>query len=142
MTAKPTAVLDITVLIEGLDDALGPDNASRTVLDLASRGAIKGVVCATAIEPLVERLLERDGEDRARSDVQRLCATMMVAPADAGVIDGALSLGARYLDDAMTLATARHLGASHLVTLNGPDFADPTIQIQSPEEFLNALAAH
>jgi predicted nucleic acid-binding protein len=141
MIDKPIAVLDITVLIEGLDDELGAEHPSRTVLELASQGEIEGIVSAAAMEPLAERLNEREGRSKARTTLQQVCATLRVAPVDAGVMDGALALGMQHLDDAITLATARRLCATHLVTLNGPDFDDPTIQIQSPEEFLNTLVA-
>jgi hypothetical protein len=50
-----------------------------------------------------------------------------------------MSLGMRYLDDALTLESARRLGLDNLVTLNGPDFDHPSMNVQDPEEFLRAL---
>jgi predicted nucleic acid-binding protein len=139
MEAAQNALLDITVLVDAIVNGQEPDNASKTLLDLAVAGHIEGYVCATAIESLGEILTRDCGPAEARASLQRICATLVIAPVDAAVIDGAMSLGMRYLDDALTLESARRLGLDNLVTLNGPDFDHPSMNVQDPEEFLRAL---
>lgn len=144
MNQPNSALLDITVLMDAIVNAQMPDNSSKTILDLATAGQLTGYVCATAIEPLSECLIHDLGPDQARASLQRICATLVIAPVDAAVIDAAMSLGWQHLDDALTLASARQIGIDKLVTLNGPDFDDPSLSIQAPDEFLLTMrpAAH
>lgn len=141
MNQPYSALLDITVLMDAISNAQTPDNSSKTLLDLATAGQLTGYVCATAIETLSECLTHDLGPDQARASLQRICATLVIAPVDAAVIDAAMSLGWRHLNDALTLASARQIGIDKLVTLNGPDFDDPSLSIQAPEEFLLSMRA-
>jgi predicted nucleic acid-binding protein len=139
MDAQQTALLDITVLVDAIVNEQQADNASKDLLDLATSGQIKGYVCATALEALGDFLTRDLGPDVARASLQRICATLSIVPVDAGVIDGAMSLGWRYLDDALTFECARRMGLDNLVTLNGPDFDNASLRIRAPEEFLRAI---
>ncbi|HSO84475.1 PIN domain-containing protein [Thiocapsa sp.] len=140
MTATPKTLVDITVLMDALNNEQDTDNASNAILSLAAKGRIQGYVCAAAIDPLHTELARSLGAARARSAIQRVCALLTIAPVDAGVIDGAVGLGWRYLDDALTFESARRIGLDHLVTLNGPDFDHPSITVQAPEEFIQSIA--
>ncbi|MFB1487822.1 MULTISPECIES: PIN domain-containing protein [unclassified Thiocapsa] len=139
MTATPKTLVDITVLMDALDNEQETDNASNAILSLAAGGRIQGYVCATAIDPLHNELARKLGAARARSEIQRVCAILAIAPVDAGVIDGAIGLDWRYLDDALTLESARLSGVDYLVTLNGDDFDHPFVTVHAPEEFIHFI---
>lgn len=139
MDPQQSALLDITVLMDALMNEQEPDNASKTLLDLATAGRIKGYVCATAIEALGEALTRDRGPAQARASLQRICATLVITPIDAAVIDGAMSLGLRNLDDALTFESARQMGITNLVTLNGPDFDTRSLNVQEPADFLRTI---
>lgn len=139
MTAPPKTLFDITVLMDAFINEQEPGNASSAVLDLAARGRIEGYVCAAVIDPLHDALARTRGSERARSAMQRICATLAIAPVDVAVLDGAMSLGWRYFDDALAFESARRIGVDTFVTLNGPDFDDPSLTVQCPEELLHAL---
>ena len=140
MTATPKTLVDITVLMDALNSEQETDNASNAILSLAAKGRIEGYVCAAAIDPLHAELARNLGAARARSAIQRVCSILTIAPVDAGVIDGAVGLGWRYLDDALTFESARRIGLDYLVTLNGPDFDHPSVTVQAPEEFIQSIA--
>ncbi|RKT45396.1 PIN domain-containing protein [Thiocapsa rosea] len=140
MIATPKTIVDITVLMDALNNEQEPDNASNAILSLAAKGRIQGYVCAAAIDPLHSQLARKLGRTRARSAIQRVCTILAIAPVDAAVIDGAIGLGWQDLDDALTFESARRIGLDCLVTLNGPDFDHPSFTIQEPAEFIQAIA--
>ncbi|WP_296805912.1 PIN domain-containing protein [Thiocapsa sp.] len=139
MTATPKTLVDITVLMDALTNEQETDNASNAILSLAAKRRIQGFVCAAAIDPLHTELSRNRGVAYARSAIQRICAILAVAPVDAAVIDGAMGRGWRDLDDALTFESARRNGLDYLVTLNGPDFDDPSLTVQAPEEFIQFI---
>jgi predicted nucleic acid-binding protein len=139
MTPQPKTLFDITVLMDALINDQEPGNPSSAVLELAAKGRIQGYVCAAAIDPLHDELSRTRGSTRAHSAMQRICATLAIAPVDAAVIDGAMSLGWRNLADALAFESARQIGLDSLVTLNGPDFDDPALAVHCPEELLRTL---
>jgi predicted nucleic acid-binding protein len=139
MTAQPKTLFDITVLMDAFINAQEPGNPSSAALDLAAKGAIQGYICAAAVDPLHRELAHTLGSASARSAMQRVCATLAVAPVDAAVTDGAISLGLRYFEDALAFESARRIGVDSLVTLNAPDFDHPALPVQGPEELLRAL---
>lgn len=140
MTATPKTLVDITVLMDALNNEQETDNASNAILSLAAKGRIEGYVCASAIDPLHTELARNLGTAHARSAIQRVCAILTIAPVDAGVIDGAIGLGWRHLDDALTFESARRSGLGCIVTLNGADFDHPSVTVQAPEEFIQSIA--
>ena len=140
MTATPKTLVDITVLMDALNNEQETDNASNAILSLAAKGRIEGYVCASAIDPLHTELARTRGTAHARSAIQRVCAILTIAPVDAGVIDGAIGLGWRHLDDALTFESARRFGLGYIVTLNGADFDHPSVTVQAPEEFIQSIA--
>ncbi len=139
MTTTPKALFDLTVLMDGLLNAEEPSNASATLLALAREGRIQGYVCAGAIEAIHDSLVRSLGAAGAHSAVQRICATLAIAPVEAAVIGDALALGWGALDDAITVASARGLGIEHLITLNGSDFDPIALTVQAPEQFLQVV---
>jgi predicted nucleic acid-binding protein len=139
MNALPRALFDITVLMEALIKEQESNNASAAVLALAASGRVQGYVSASAIEPIHDELSRGRGDAEARAALQRICAILTVAPIDAAVIDGAIGLGWKYLDDALTFESARRSGLENLITLNGLDFDHPAVTVQAPEEFLESI---
>jgi predicted nucleic acid-binding protein len=141
MNATPKTLVDITVLMDALNNEQETDSASNAILSLAAKKRIEGFVCAAAIDPLHNELLRNRGLTYARSAIQRICAILAVAPVDAAVIDGAMGLGWRDLDDALTFESARRSGLDYLVTLNGADFDHPSVTVQAPAEFIQSIEA-
>ncbi len=139
MTATPKTLVDITVLMDALNNEQEPDNASNAILSLAAKGRIQGYVCAAAIDPLHTELARNLGRTHARSAIQRVCDILAIVPVDAGVIQGAIGLDWRDLDDALTFESARRIGLDYLVTLNGADFDHPALTVHAPEEFIQSI---
>lgn len=139
MATQPAVMLDYTVILDGLIHEHVPDQASSAVLRLTESGRIRGLVSAAAIEPIYDLLAKERGRRDARKALQRLCATLVIAPLDEGVIDLALSLGCHALDDAITAACARRSDVEWLVTLNAEDMCLEGTPVVTPEELLEQL---
>ena len=145
MDSQLKVLLDVTVILDAIVNADESDGLSKEILDLAAGGRIRGYVCAAAIEQVGDLLIRSSGSAAARSHLQRILAILTVAPVDAATLDGAMSLGYPYLDDALTAQAARQINADILLTLNTEDFDESpshpsSPRFESPETFLRNLS--
>ncbi len=136
MNGQTKTLFDVSVLVDALKNDREPMHASATVLTLAARGNIKGYLSAAAIECLNDTLTRSHGSPSARRKIMELRDLLAVATVDAAVIDAAMGLDWKYLDDALTHECARINGLESVITLNPSDFSNPALSVLSPSDFL------
>lgn len=141
MTIPTKALFDVSVLIDALTNGGSHQAESLGALQLVSHGKVVGYICAAAIDPLHDRLIRAHGAPTANEKLLELRSMLEIAPVDATVVDAAMSLGWNYLDDAVTHECARVNGLDRLITLNTTDFAEASLPVMAPDEFLAEVRA-
>lgn len=141
MNGRIKALFDITVLTDALASQRQEAQASVQALTLAANGRIDGYLCASALEALYTTLSSKHGKEGAKERIQELRHMLAVAPVSAAVVDAAIALDSLYLDDAVTIESARVNGLDLIVTLNAEDFTDPALPALEPGELLQRLGA-
>lgn len=136
MNGKTKTLFDVSVLVDALENDRQSVHESATALTLAAKGQVQGYLSATAIECLCDALTRAYGHPSARRKIMALRDLLSVAAVDATVIDGAMGLDWKYLDDALTYECARVNGLDAVVTLNPSDFSNPALSVLSPGDFL------
>lgn len=139
MNPQLKTLFDASVLIDALTSDDHPIPESTAALTLAANGHVAGYVCATTIEYLNDHLTRSHGYLGARAKLAELRAMLEIAPVDAQVIDSAMDLGWRYLDDALIHECARVNGLDHVVTLNPADFDEARLPVLAPSELLRQV---
>lgn len=81
------------------------------------------------------------GRDTAHQLVIQLLSTFRVCPLEHSTMQAALTLPLRDFEDAVQTAAAITSGLDGIVTRNLADYADATIPVYSPPDFLKLLAA-
>ncbi|NEV60996.1 PIN domain-containing protein [Thiorhodococcus minor] len=141
MNGRTKALFDITVLTDALATQREEAQASIRALTLAANGRIEGYLCASALEALYATLSSKHGKEGARERIQELRHMLAVAPMSAAVVDAAIARDFPYLDDAVTIESARVNGLDVIVTLNAEDFTDQALPALAPDDFLRRFGA-
>jgi hypothetical protein len=93
------------------------------VLPPAETGRLVGLVAAQSVTTLFYLLAKSGSPDTARVNIIELLSVLEVAPIDGHVLEQALALPYRDLEDAVQMAAARQAGADYLVTRNRAGYA-------------------
>lgn len=130
-------LFDLNVVLDVLLDRAEHAEASSRAIDLAARGECHGLICAASIATLWY-LLHASGVPRRRSVdlVRDLRRVLDVAPVDAKVIDVAISLGWKDMEDAIVDQAAQAAGATVIVTRDRIGFRQSALQVQDPGSFI------
>ena len=117
--------------------------ACRAALALAERRRVRAHVCGNALGQIAEDLARSGGRDFAKGWLTEARRYLDVVATSGGILDAALSdsLSADgvYLDDAITIHTARLLDTAVIVTLNDGDFSAATIPVALPQQLLEQV---
>jgi predicted nucleic acid-binding protein len=135
------ALLDTNVVLDVLLARSPHDRAAAQLLDLADRGRIEGVLCATTVTTIHYLIAKSAGRRAAKKHMRELLAMFEVAPVDRDVLANALDLGFPDYEDAVLHEAARAAGAACIITRNRKDFARATLPIFDPREFLASIIA-
>jgi len=117
--------------------------ACRAALALAEQRRIRAHVCGNAFGQVAEDLARSEGKEAAREWITNVSGYLNVAATSSEILDAALkhSLSADgvFLDDAITIHTARLLDMALIVTLNSGDFSAATTPVALPNQLLERV---
>jgi len=136
------AMLDINVILDVLQRRAPFYDDSAAVLAAAETGRVKGLVAAHSVTTLFYLLAKYGSPDQARVHTLELLSVLEVAPVDGHVLEQALALPYRDLEDAVQMAAARQASADYLVTRDRAGYAAGPLPALSPAELLTLLPDH
>jgi len=134
------ALVDINILLDTLLLRRPHEPAATRLLSEIERGRASGYLCAASVDTLYS-LLRRTLDTGKASELTRVVRRLLgIAPVDADVIDAALALGWRDLEDAIIHESARRAGLSMIVTRDARDFRNGSLVVADAGEALAMLA--
>jgi predicted nucleic acid-binding protein len=135
------ALLDINVILDVLRRRQPFYEDSAAMLAAAETGRLTGLVAAHSVTTLFSLLAKFGSPDTARVNTIELLSVLEVAPVDGHVLEQALALPYRDLEDAVQMAAARQAGADYLVTRDRAGYAAGPLPALAPAELLALLPA-
>ena len=139
MRSACTALLDINVILDVLQRRQPFSDDSAALMAAAEHGRLRGLVAAHSVTTLFSLLSKYCGADPARVTTLELLSVLTVAAVDAHVLEQALALPYRDLEDAVQMAAAREAGADYVVTRDRAGYAAGPLPALSPAELLALL---
>ncbi len=139
MDPKPRILVDANVVLDVLQRREPHHILSAQVLARVELGLVEGALAAHTWTTLYYLISRGVSAEHARAMLSDLLQFFVVAPVDQDVIQHALSLPYRDLEDAVQMAAAVHYGAGYVVTRNVQDYAAGPLPALSPAEFLALL---
>lgn len=133
------ALLDINVILDVLQRRQPFYDDSAAVLAAAETGRLIGLVAAHSVTTLFYLLASYDSPEAARVHMLELLSVLEVAAVDRHVLEQALALPYRDLEDAVQMAAARLAGADYLVIRDRDGYAAGPLPALSPAELLALL---
>ena len=133
------ALLDINVILDVLQRRQPFYDDSAAVLAAVETGRLTGLVAAHSVTTLFYLLAKYGSPDTARVHTLELLSVLAVAPVDGHVLEQALALPYRDLEDAVQMAAARQAGADYLVTRDRAGYAAGPLPTLAPAELLALL---
>ena len=133
------ALLDVNVILDVFQRRQPFYDDSAAVLAAAETGRLAGLVAAHSVTTLFYLLAKYGSADQARVSTVELLSVLDVAAVDGHVLEQALALPYRDLEDAVQMAAARQAGADYLVTRDRAGYAAGPLPALSPAELLALL---
>ena len=138
MRSACRALLDISVILDVLQRRQPFYDDSAAVMASAEQGRLRGLIAAHSVTTLFSLLSKHCGADQARVTTLDLLCVLAVAAVDGHVLEQALALPYRDLEDAVQMA-AREAGADYVVTRDRAGYAAGPLPALSPAELLALL---
>jgi predicted nucleic acid-binding protein len=132
-------LLDVNVVLDVLQRRQPFYDDSAAVLAAAETGRLNALVAAHSVTTLFYLLAKYGSPDTARVHTLELLSVLTVAPVDGHVLQQALALPYRDLEDAVQMSAARQAGADYLVTRDRAGYAAGPLPALSPAELLALL---
>ena len=133
------ALLDLNVILDVMQHREPFYDDSAAVLAAAETGRLNGLVAAHGVTTLFYLLATSGSPEQARVSTLELLSVLTIAPVDGHVIEQALALPYRDLEDAVQMAAARQAGADYLVTRDRAGYAAGPLPALTPAELLALL---
>jgi len=133
------ALLDVNVILDVLQRRKPFYEDSAAVMAAAETGRLAGLVAAHSVTTLFYLLANYGSPDTARVHILELLSVLTVAPVDGHVLEQALALPYRDLEDAVQMAAARQAGADYLVTRDRAGYGSGPLPALAPAELLALL---
>jgi predicted nucleic acid-binding protein len=133
------ALVDLNVVLDVLQQREPFCADSTAVLAAAETGRLRGFVAAHSVTTLFYLLAKHTSQERARVSTVELLSILEVAPVDGHVLEQALALPSRDLEDGVQMAAARQAGVDYLVTRDVGGYAAGPLPAVSPAELLALL---
>lgn len=134
-------LFDSTIIVGAYLAEGAPGAACRAALALAGQHRIRAHICGNALGQIAEDIARNEGRGPARVWLDETRRSLHVVPTSNEILDAALnhclSVDGLYLDDAITMHTARLTEMALIVTLNGSDFSAATTPIVLPQQLLD-----
>lgn len=109
---------------------------SAIMMTLVEEGLVKGCLCATTLTTLFYVARRELGAAATLTQISSLMKFFDVAPVGRAVAIDALALRFEDFEDAVLHEAARHAGCDAIVTRNVEDFAQGTLPVYAPEQFI------
>ena len=129
-------LLDTNVILDLFLDRAPFADAAATLWLAHEREQLSVYVAAITPVNLFYIARKLRDEKKAREAVVELLATLNVSAIDQGMLKSALSLPFRDYEDAVQHAAANAAGVEAIITRNVKDYSAATLQIFTPEEFI------
>lgn len=129
-------LLDTNVVLDVLLNRIPHNRSSLLAFDLVVRGAIVGILCATAVPTLHFLVRKVHSAADSAKDIALLLRVFEIAPVDGRILAAAAARRGDDFEDDVVLESALAVGASVLMTRDRAGFAGAAIPVLSPEEFL------
>lgn len=129
-------LVDTNILLDVIQRRQPHDVAATRVWDLVERKAVDGYVSAISFNNVFYVARKKAGVGPAMDAVRAVRSVFKVVPLDDELLEQAITATTEDLEDAIQAAAARRVGADHLVTRNGKDFAPFEVSAVTAEEFL------
>jgi predicted nucleic acid-binding protein len=138
MAERPLVLFDVNVILDVLQPRRPFYDDSAASFAAAETGKITGLAAAHTVTTLFYLLVRWGSQDSARAHIVDLLSVLSVAAVDARVIEQALALPYRDLEDAVQMAAAHQARADYLVTRDRAGYGPGLIPAVTPAE-LHAL---
>ena len=134
MPERPRVLFDVNVILDVLQRRQPFYDDSAASFAAAETGRITGLAAAHTVTTLFYLLVRWGSQDSARVHIVDLLSVLSVAAVDARVIEQALVLPYRDLEDAVQMAAAHQARADYLVTRDRAGYASGPIPAVTPAE--------
>ena len=134
-------LFDTNVLLDVLLRREPHATAAVQLFAAVERGTLAGLIAASAVPTLYYLAAKAVGARQARTELRNLLKLFDVAPVTRVVLEDALSLPFPDYEDAILHETARHVGATGIVTRNQKDFKRAKLRVYTPDELVQIMQA-
>lgn len=136
MAARLSALIDLNVILDVLQQREPFYAASARVLACAEAGLFEGWIAAHSLTTLFYLIARYRSAEQARVAVGDLLNFLSVAAVDGAAIEQALTLPYSDFEDAVQMAAAVRAGARYLVTRDVRGYKAGPLPVLQPAEFL------
>ena len=136
MATRPSALIDIDVILDVLQQRDPFYAMSARVLTHAETGLVEGWMAAHSVTTLFYLIARYGSAERARIAIGELLSFLSIAAVDQAVIDQALTLPYRDFEDAVQMAAAVQAEVQYVVARNVKDYKPALLPVLQPGEFL------
>ena len=139
MPNKATVLVDINILLDGLQKREPFFETSAHLLALIETGKVRGYVASHNITTLFYLIKKDKSAAEARPTITNLLQFIKVAAVDQNTIEQVLHLDYRDYEDAVQMISAVQCKADCLITCNIEDYQPPLLSVLKPVEFLATI---
>ena len=139
MGSKPSALIDLNILLDVLQKREPFFEASASLLAAVETGKVRGYVAAHSINTLFYLIQKGKSSAEARATITNLLQFLKIAPLDQSTIEQALNLDTRDFEDAVQMMSAVQCKVDWLVTRNTKDCPSALLPVIQPVDFLSTL---
>lgn len=140
MPDGPRVLFDVNVILDVFQRRRPFYDDSAATFAAAETGRITGLAAAHTVTTLFYLLVRWGSQDSARIHIVDLLSVLSVAAVDTHVIEQALALPYRDLEDAVQMAAAHQARAVYLVTRDRAGYAAGPIPAVTPAELLALIS--
>ena len=129
---KMRVLIDTNIVLDVIFNRKQFYAAAARVMTLAAEEDIEGYIAAHAVTTVYYLVAHHQGSETAKVALVDLLRISRVADVNQAVIDQALSMPYRDLEDAVTMMAAVHAELDYVVTRNPDDFRYGPLSVVSP----------
>ena len=139
MPDRPRALYDVNVILDVLQQRPPFYDDSAAVFAAAETGKITGILAAHTVTTLFYLLTRWGSPDSARVHIVDLLSVFDIAAINTRVVEQALALPYRDLEDAVQMAAARQARCDYLITRDRAGYSAGPVPVVTPAEMLALL---
>ena len=139
MGDKPKVLIDVNIILDVLQHREPFYATSAQILSSAEIGSIQAHIAAHTLTTLFYLVAKDRSPETARIVLTELLNFLEVSPVNQVIIEGALNLPYRDLEDAVQMMCAVNMRADYLVTRYIKDYSVGPVKALKPDELLALL---